>query len=178
VLTILWAVLFVLAVLVFWLTNLFGLPGNWLIVAIAALYAWLAPPDSRAALDWPAVGVVAGLAAIGEILEFAASAAGVKKVGGSRRGAFYALVGSLAGAIVGMFVGIPIPIVGSIIAAVVFAGLGALVGAMIGEMQAGKSMDASLTVGKAAFWGRLYGTVAKVVVGALMAFVIIVAVMV
>jgi uncharacterized protein YqgC (DUF456 family) len=175
---ILWALLFVLVVLGFWLTNLFGLPGNWFIVATAAIYAWLVPPGSRAAIDWPIVAVVAGLALIGEILEFTASAAGVKKVGGSRRGAVFALAGSMIGAVVGMFVGIPIPIVGSIIAAIVFAGLGALVGAMLGEMQGGRTWNASLSVGKAAFWGRLYGTLAKVVVGALMAIVAIAAVMV
>ena len=36
--TFLWALLFILAVLVCWSLNLLGLPGNWLIVAATAVY--------------------------------------------------------------------------------------------------------------------------------------------
>ena len=82
---ILWAILFVLAVQVFWFLNLLGLPGNWFMVAAAALYTWLMPHDTRAAIGWPVVGTIAGLAVVGELVEFAASAAGVQKAGGSRR---------------------------------------------------------------------------------------------
>ncbi|MFL5330093.1 MAG: DUF456 domain-containing protein [Gemmataceae bacterium] len=167
--TLLWAVLFALAVLAFWCTNLFGVPGNWLIVAATVLYAWLIPPESRVAIGWPVVAVVTGLAVLGEIMELIASAAGVKKVGGSRLGAVLALFGSVAGAIVGIFVGMPIPVIGSMIAALLFAGLGALVGAMLGETIGGKSLAASWKVGQAAFWGRLIGTFAKALIGAVMA---------
>src|SRR3954465_9477816 len=121
-----WALLFVAAVLVFWFTNLLGLPGNWLIVGTAALYAWLLP---GVVVRWPVTGVVTGLALVGELVEFAASAAGVKRSGGSGLGAFLALVGSVIGAITGMFVGIPVPVIGSLLAALLFGGLGALCGA-------------------------------------------------
>src|SRR5215208_6744618 len=143
-----WAVLFVLAVLVCWFMNLLGLPGNWLIVAAAALYAWLIPPDTRAAIGWPAVGVMTGLAVLGEVAEFAAGAAGVKKLGGSWTGAILALIGSAVGAIAGMVVGVPVPVVGSLVAAVLFGGLGALGGAVLGETLRGRSLDASLRIGK------------------------------
>src|SRR3954469_16253656 len=100
--TFVWAAVFVLAVLVFWFLNLVGLPGNWMIVAATALYAWLMPGDTRAAVGWSVVAVLAGLALVGELLELAAGAAGVKRAGGSRRGAVLALVGSVAGAITGV----------------------------------------------------------------------------
>jgi hypothetical protein len=176
VMTFVWAALFVLAVLTFWFLNLLGLPGNWMIVVASAVYAWLLPGDSRATLGWSVVGVIAGLAALGEVMELAASAAGVKRAGGSRLGAFFALAGSLAGALTGLFVGIPIPVVGSVVGAVLFAGAGAMFGAMLGEQLGGRSADASWEIGKAAFWGRLLGTLAKTAAGAVIAAVAIAAV--
>jgi uncharacterized protein YqgC (DUF456 family) len=171
--TYLWALLFVLAVFVFWSFNLLGLPGNWLIVATSVLYAWLIGEPGNDGMRWTVVAVVAGLAILGEGVEFFASATGVKRVGGSRRGAVLALIGSAVGAITGLFVGIPIPVVGSIIAALFFAGLGALAGAMLGEMTTGRSFEASWRIGQAAFWGRLLGTLAKTLIGAVMAGVAI-----
>jgi uncharacterized protein YqgC (DUF456 family) len=167
-----WALLFLVAVLLFWFTNLLGLPGNWLIVATTVLYAWLMP---GAAVGWPATGVITGLAVVGELVELAASAAGVKKSGGSGFGAIIALVGSVIGAITGMFVGIPIPVIGSLMGAVLFGGLGALCGAMVGETLRGRSFQASWNTGVAAFWGRLLGTFAKVIIGAVMAGIAIAA---
>jgi len=168
VMTFVWAVLFVLAMLAFWLTNLLGLAGNWMIVAASAFYAWWMPADSRAAIGWPVVAVMASLALLGELVELTASAAGVRKAGGSRRGAVLALVGSVIGAMAGMFVGLPIPVIGSLLAALLFAGLGALLGAMLGESMKGRSFEASWQVGQAAFWGRLLGTFAKTLIGAVM----------
>jgi uncharacterized protein YqgC (DUF456 family) len=165
--SIVWALLFILAVLVFWSLNLFGLPGNWLIVAATVLYAWLAPHNGNA--GWLVVAAVAGLALLGEVVELGASASGVKKAGGGRRGAVAALFGSVVGAIAGVFIGLPIPFIGSVIAAVLFAGLGALLGATLGEYSVGKSLTDSLAIGHAAFWGRLFGTLAKVLIGAAMA---------
>lgn len=167
--SIVWAVLFILAVFLFWFMNLLGLPGNWMIVAAAALYAWLIPQDARTAIGWPAVGIVTGLALLGEVVEFAASVAGVKKLGGSWVGAIFALIGSVVGAITGIIVGIPVPVIGSLLAALLFSGLGAMAGAVLGETMRGQSLDASLQIGHAAFWGRLLGTLAKVIIGAVMA---------
>ncbi len=177
-LIILWASLFVFTVFASWLVNLLGLPGNWLIVAACALYAWLVPEDIRVAIGWPATGVILGLAVLGEIAEFVASAAGVKKSGGSGFAAFLALIGSVIGAIAGMFVGVPVPIVGSLVAAVVFGGFGALGGAMLGEMMLGRTPEESFNVGVAAFWGRLLGTFAKTLIGAVMAGIAIASVFV
>jgi uncharacterized protein YqgC (DUF456 family) len=176
--TLLWAFLLGLALAIGWLLTLLGMPGNWLIVAATALYAYAAPGDSRLAIGWPVVAVLAGLAILGEVVELVAGAMGVAKAGGSRRSAVLALLGSVAGALVGIFIGIPIPVVGSLIAAVLFAGIGALAGAMLGESWKGRSLDQSLTVGKAAFWGRLFGTLAKTLIGTVMAVVALVSLIV
>jgi uncharacterized protein YqgC (DUF456 family) len=172
--TIVWALLFVLAALAFWTLNLLGLPGNWMIVAASVAYVWLSSAPGGSGLRWAVAGVITALAVIGEIVELASSAAGTKRVGGSRRSAVLALVGSAAGAIAGLFVGIPIPVVGSVIAAILFAGLGALLGAMLGEFSAGRSLADGWRVGQAAFRGRLFGTLAKTVIGAAMVGVAIV----
>jgi uncharacterized protein YqgC (DUF456 family) len=162
------AVLFGITLAVSWVAQLLGLPGNWLIVAVAAGYAGWGPTESAADLGWHVVAALVALAVLGEIVELVAGAAGVSKRGGSRRGAMLAIAGSLVGSIVGMFVGLPIPFVGSLVAAVVFAALGALVGAMLGEHWKGRDFDASLEIGKAAFVGRLLGTVAKMMICSVM----------
>ncbi|MFO0924001.1 MAG: DUF456 domain-containing protein [Pirellulales bacterium] len=151
-----------------------GLPGNWVIVVTAVLaYAilpqeWIAFVPAWSLLFLSVVGLV------GEGIEFGASALGVGKLGGSKRSAALAIVGSLVGAIAGMFVGLPVPVVGSLIASVLCAGVGACVGAVLGERWKGKDWDGSVQVGVAAFWGKLAGTLGKSFCGAVMAAVLIV----
>ena len=48
-----------------------------------------------------------------------------KKAGGSKRGMWFSIIGSVVGTLAGIFIGIPIPIIGSLIAALLF-GAGAL----------------------------------------------------
>lgn len=48
------------------------------------------------------------------------------------------------------------------IAIVLFAAVGATCGAMVGESWKGRTAEDSWEVGKAAFWGRLLGTMAKI----------------
>jgi uncharacterized protein YqgC (DUF456 family) len=165
------AIALAVIVVVGWLSQLVGLPGNWVIVVAAAAYAWWMPGDTRAALGWDTVIALVALAVLGELFEFAAAAFGVTKAGGSRRGAVLALVGSIVGGVVGLVVGSPIPIVGSLAAALLFGGLGALAGAVVGESWKGRDFDASLEIGKAAFFGRLLGTLAKMIVGSVMVVV-------
>lgn len=166
-----WATLLIIALLVCWAVTWLGLPGNWLMLLVAAVYAWVGPSDSRLGMGTlPVIGLFF-LAASGEVLEMGAAAVGTKKVGGSKRSAVLALIGSLAGGIVGVTVGLPIPFVGVVVAALLFAGLGAMIGAMLGESWKGEDMDKSWNVGKAAFWGRMAGTLAKAGVGLLMIFV-------
>jgi len=171
--TVVWALLFILLVVICWSLNLIGLPGNWMILLVSVVYAWLTSETVFGGMRWTAIAILIGLAIFGEVVEFGASATVVKRVGGSRTGAVLALLGSVIGAVTGLFVGVPIPIVGSVIAALLFAGLGAFLGALLGELTVGRSFEASWDVGWAAFWGRIFGTVAKTLVGAVMAGVAI-----
>jgi uncharacterized protein YqgC (DUF456 family) len=176
--SILSALLLAVFAIVSWLSQLVGLPGNWMLVVAVALYAWIAPSEGRADIGWQTVAVLIVLAIVGEIVEFIAAASGVTKAGGSRRGALLALVGSIIGGIVGLGIGLPVPVVGSLLAALVFGGLGALAGAMLGESWKGRDFDASLEVGKAAFVGRVLGTVGKLIVGSVMLVVTLVSLVV
>jgi uncharacterized protein YqgC (DUF456 family) len=151
-----------------WALTVLGMPGNWLIVGATAVYVAMLPANSAAAIGWPVVLVLLGLAVLGEVLEFVAGVLGVARMGGSRRAAFFGLVGSLVGAVVGLFVGVPIPVVGSLAGAVVMASLGALVGAVAGEYSHGRTVLQSWQVGRAAFWGRLLGSLSKILIASVM----------
>lgn len=157
----------------FLLLTVVGLPGTWGIVITAVLLAWLAPPSVLIYISWGYVVALVALALLGELIEFIAGAAGVGRLGGSRRAAIYSIVGSLIGAIVGMFVGIPIPVVGSVIGSVLFGAIGASLGALIGERQIGKTWDGSVKVGTAAFVGRIVGTLGKTFCAAVMSAMLI-----
>lgn len=170
-----YAVLLLAVVGLAWVATLFGLPGNWLMVLATGLYAVLIPADSPVVIGWTVVVVLAVLALVGEVVEFVAGALEVARGGGSKRGAALALAGSIVGGIVGLFVGLPIPVLGSVLAAILFASLGALAGAMLGERWRGRSWRESWHIGKAAFRGRLFGTLAKAAVGLVMIGVVAVA---
>jgi len=160
--------LFGLLLAIGWVMTVLALPGNWLIVAAAAGYAWLVPADVRHGLGWQTVIALAVLAVVGELAELLAASRGVRQAGGSRASAVLALLGSIVGATVGIFAGVPIPVVGSLVGAILFAGIGAALGAMAGERLLGRTMTESRDVGWAAFRGRLLGTLAKILVGSVM----------
>ncbi|MGO8691707.1 MAG: DUF456 domain-containing protein [Thermoguttaceae bacterium] len=175
--TFFFALLLVVVLVVCWVLTLLGMPGNWLMVLAAAIHAYFIPAARHAhgALAWKVVVALAILAAVGECVELLAGALGVAHAGGSRRAAVLALLGSLVGALLGIVSGLPIPVVGSVVAAVLFAAFGAMAGAILGETWAGRDRDASWRVAKLAFWGRLAGTLSKVLLGAVMVAVVVVA---
>ena len=168
----LWIVLFILLLIVLWLTSLFGLPGNWMMIGAAAIWTWLVG-ESFAEIGWISILLVIVLAALGELLEFGASVLGTRHVGGGRRAATLSVIGSIVGGIVGIFIGLPIPIVGWIIGSLIFACVGALIGAIIGEKWQGSNFNTSLKVGGAAFAGRFVGTVSKIVIGAVILVIVV-----
>ncbi len=166
--------LLVLAMAAAWVATLFALPGNWAIVVLAVLFALLFPAGEYRGLRWSAVGIAAGLAVVGEVIEFSAGAAGARRAGASRRSAVYALVGTILGSILGATVSIPIPIVGPIIGALGGGALGAFAGAFIGETAIGKDLPQSVAAGKGALLGRLVGAVGKLGIGAVMIVIIVI----
>ncbi|MBI3861721.1 MAG: DUF456 domain-containing protein [Planctomycetia bacterium] len=170
------AVLFVIINIAALCTNLITLPGNWIIVVAAVLFAWLVKHPSHPSstgLNWWVVGLTFGLAVLGEIIEFAAGAAGAAKSGGSRRGMLLSMAGAMLGSITGTMLGtfIPIPLVGNLIGAVAGGAAGAFGGAYAGEYWKGKSEKDRLTVSSAAMVGRVFGTVGKLGIGAIMVVV-------
>ena len=151
-----------------WLSNLFSLPGNWLLLGLVALFAWLAPEESGRGIGWITVGILAGLAAVGEVLEFFAGAAGAAKQGAAKRSILYSLIGGMAGSIMGAMAGLPVPVIGSLIAALLGGSAGAFAGAYLGEKSIERPHGESMAVARGAFKGRLWGTVGKFAVGAVM----------
>jgi uncharacterized protein YqgC (DUF456 family) len=114
--------------------------------------------------------VVLGLALLGELLEFLAGMLGVARVKGTTRSAAFALIGTLIGSVVGLVVSIfiPIPVIAQLVLAILFSSFGAMIGAILGEWKEGVSRERLSEVGRAAFVGRVLGTVSKVVVGGVM----------
>lgn len=154
-----------LLALIFWVLTILGLPGNWgLVITAACLWAF-AGETQPFHVETGFIIAIALLAVAGEIAEFVAGAAGVSRLGGSKKGSFLALAGSIAGAVVGLFVGLPIPVLGSLITAVLLGCLGAFGGAVLGERWDGKDWPLSIRIGWGALWGKLLGTLLKVVCG-------------
>jgi uncharacterized protein len=162
------AVLLLLLCIAAWLTTLLTVPGNWIVVGLAAGFAWLFPAAADRGITWTTVFVLIGVAVAGEIFEFVASAAGAAKQGASRRAIVLSIVGAMIGSIVGLGVGTPVPIVGSFAMALLGGAAGAFAGAYLGESWKGRSDEERVAAGKGAFVGRLWGTVGKLVAGAIM----------
>jgi len=141
---------------IFWVAVLFNLPGTWLMVLLAAGVEWWQP--GQFLYSWPVLYAAAGLALLGEILEFWLGITGSRRAGGSKRGATLAIVGGIVGAVMGTPLA---PILGTLIGACI----GAFAGSLLGDLWAGRSMDHSIDAGKGAAAGRLWGTIAKMVVG-------------
>lgn len=168
----LWAVMLVFACGIAWLSSLITLPGNWFIAGFTALFAWLVPFEDGRGISWKAVAVLLAIAIVGEVVEFAAGAAGAAKQGGSKRGVALAMVGAVVGSIVGITVGLPIPVLGSFVMALVGGAAGAFIGAYFGEAWKGRAHDERVAVGRGAFTGRIWGTAGKLAVGAIMLIIV------
>ncbi|QDT59506.1 hypothetical protein SV7mr_20140 [Stieleria bergensis] len=172
------AIALLLMLVVSWLTNLVGLPGNWLAVLMILVYVILGPTDSRLSVGWIVFAVCGLLAVAGEVVEFLSAAAGAKNAGASLKSTVYSVVGSIAGAFLGAFVGIPIPVIGPVIAALLFGGLGAAGGAMLGEWTDGRQWKENVSIGKSTFLSKTYGTLGKFALGGVILPVFLVALLV
>lgn len=139
-----------------------GLPGTWGMIVAAALYAWLA---TAAHLGGMIILLAVGIALVAEVLDFAVSARYTRKYGGSKRGAWGALIGGLVGAIVG----VPVPIIGSVIGAMV----GAFAGALIFEYTTGASHGTAAKAATGAAIGRAVAMALKVAAGCVIAAILL-----
>lgn len=154
--------------------TILGLPGNWAILIVTLLFTMFVPPAAGIIIGAPILIGMLILAIIGEVLEFALAAAGLSK-GASPRGAFLALVGSIIGSFFGAGILSFLPIIGTVIGLIFGGALGAMIGAVIGERSLGKDNDESLRLGKIAFWGRLFGSVTKILIAGIMMVMAVVA---
>ena len=122
------------------------LPGSPLILAGAALYAW---QTHFTAVGWADLTVLAVLALAGQGLDYAASALGAKKYGGSTWGMIGACIGGTLGLITANIIGLII---------------GAFAGAVVLELVKGRELKASMKVGYGTLVGFLCGAVGKVMI--------------
>ncbi|MBA4358661.1 MAG: DUF456 domain-containing protein [Humidesulfovibrio sp.] len=151
----LWGLSLGLVLFCFLWLNLLSLPGNWLMLAVLALLAWLGPEGH---ITWGFVGLMGSAAVLGEVLEFVAQIIGGKRGGASRSGNIGGIVGSIAGAILCAPFGLGL---GSLVGALLGAWLGCFV---VERLQQPHQHAAAAAWG--AFWGRSFGLVGKSAVGA------------
>jgi len=171
-----WAVLFVLIDVAGLAANLLTLPGNWIIAAATVVFALFIHHPNQTETNWWCIGLMIGLALVGELIEFAAGAAGAAKTGGSRRGMILAVAGAMVCSILGTGLGtfLPIPVIGNLVGAIAGGAAGAFGGAYLGESWKGRSENERLTISAAAMVGRVFGTVGKFGVGAIMVVVFVI----
>ena len=144
------------------LSNLFLLPGNWVMTGLLCIF--LLASDFGHGPTWIIVIICVALAGLGEVLELAMGSAKAAKKGASRRAMLLSLGMSFVCSIAGTFL-IPIPVVGSVVGAILGAALGAFAGAWLGEAWKGTEPALRTEIGTAAMSGRLLGMLAKGVVG-------------
>lgn len=139
-----------------------GLPGTWLLLAVATI-AKLATPDMS--LAWWPIWTGFALAFIAEAIEFMLASSYARKYGGSSRAGWGALVGGLAGA----FVGFPVPLIGPLVGAV----LGTFIGALVAEYSATGMRGDAGRVAWGAMLGRVIATAVKVGIGFVIAVLVL-----
>jgi hypothetical protein len=130
-----------------------GLPGAWILLALALLAAWL---GGFAAIGWQALALMLLLVILAEILEAILGSAMARKFGASWWGVFGAFAGGFLGAIIGSAI---LPLIGTLAGAF----LGAAAGAVALEAWHQRRLDQSaLRAGWGAFLGKLLAALLKV----------------
>jgi uncharacterized protein YqgC (DUF456 family) len=144
----------------------FGLPGLWVMVLGVIGYGWLTGFQTVGV--WT-IGLVVGLALVGEIVEWWLGFWFAERYGGSRRAGWGALVGGIIGAIVG----VPVPLIGSVIGAFV----GSFAGAALFEYTRARRAGVAVRAGWGAVVGRAAAAALKVALGIVIAVVGVLAVL-
>jgi uncharacterized protein len=157
-----------------------GLPGTWMLLAVAVLIElfdahWLPVGANPSTFGWGILLGATALAALGEGLEVLSGMLGVKAGGGTKRGMWGSILGGLAGALGGTLI-LPIPVLGTIVGALLGTFLGALWGEMTSkeaplsadgsELPQKRSARDAMKPALAATVSRALGTVAKTGIGA------------
>ena len=135
-----------------------GLPGLWVMVAGIVGYGWLT--DFRS-VGVATIAVALGLAFLGEVVETWLGFRLARAYGGSRRGAWGALLGGLVGAVSG----VPVPIVGSVIGGFI----GSFAGAALFEYSRSRTAGTAARAGWGAVLGRAGAGAVKIALGIVIA---------
>ena len=160
------AVLLFLANLTAWISILFLIPGNWVIVLLSAVFYAFMPVEDYGGLSLTVILIAAALAGLGELVELLGGSAGAAKKGASRRAMILSLLATFAGSLVGAAFATPIvPPVGTIGGAILGGALGAYMGAYLGEIWKGNLDVDRGEISRAAFIGRILGVVGKMAIG-------------
>lgn len=128
-----------------------GLPGVWLMILVLLGMTVLGE------VAWMTWGILAGLALLAELVEWATVAWMGQRYGGSSR-AFW---GAVVGGIVGTLVGMPVPLFGPILAGVV----GTFLGAGAVTLHETRSLETASRVGWGTALARTIAVGVKVAVG-------------
>jgi uncharacterized protein YqgC (DUF456 family) len=146
-----------------------GLPGTWLLLAAAAVIELVdglvlgrGGPGAVSTFGTEVLLICLGVAALGEVVEFASGVAGARLGGSTRRGMWGALLGGLLGAIALTPV-VPIPLLGTLLGALAGTFVGAWVGEATGPQM--RRRRETLRAALAAVIGRLAGILAKLAAG-------------
>jgi uncharacterized protein YqgC (DUF456 family) len=156
-------VIFYIYLLVALALNIAGLPGNWVLVATAAVVA-LIPGFGE--LTWTWFFVVLGLALLGEAIESLLGLVVVAKKGGTRWGLVGSFLGGVAGVVFGSAVAPPF-------GGVALGLVGAFAGAVVGEYMREQRSDEAVRVGFWAFVGRSLAIMGKIACGAGIVWILI-----
>ncbi len=141
-----------------------GLPGTWIILAEALVYALITGFDKG--IGWLDLIILLVLAGAGELLEFILTARGAQKYGASNRVTIGAILGGIVGA---LLVNAVFPVIGALIGAFMGVYLGAFLMTYIFE----KDVEKARRISMGAFKGRLGSVMAKETVGLAMAAIIV-----
>ncbi len=132
-----------------------GLPGNFVIIALALFGAWI---TEFAHYGWISIGVMLGAAIVGEILEAILGSLVAGRYGATRYGMLGAFAGGIIGAILGTMV---LPIIGTFIGSLA----GTALGAPLLEWSRGANREDGVRAGFGAFLGRGLATAVKLAIG-------------
>ena len=157
-------VLFLLFALIGLIAHIFGLPGNFIILAVSFLFSWYGGFEK---IPVNILVILAGLTALGEALEFLLGLIGSKRFKSSNR----AIVGSIIFGIIGAILGAPF-FFG--IGAVIGAFAGAFFGAFIVELAVGKKLREAVDSGWGSLLGRVGGSISKAFIGIVMIVTVVV----
>jgi len=167
------ATLLLLANLTAWVSILFLVPGNWIIVLLSALFYAFMPGQENQGISLTVLLISVALAGLGELVEMLGSSAGAAKKGASRRAMILSLLGTFAGSVTGATVGTAfLPPLGTIVGAILGGSVGAYIGAYLGEVWKGNQAVDRLEIGRAAFVGRILGVVGKMAIGVIILVII------